>query len=190
MKRLLALVTAILLPTVVVAVLALSNPEVGQPGLPNQVTLAVDDYLNYHSQRTQTIQQIIPAAQPGHFTRQMSRATFGHSNYFQADSLPLPSRTPAAAWLPGSGTPQPMNDTLDDEIRLNPFYYKPLPFPPTALWCVLLQPTDGVSPRLVYIAQHEDDYSTVWVVHEPAAGLAQDLETALSTVGCTTGQTP
>ena len=139
MRRLLALAMAILLPMAVVTLLAVSNPEPGQPGMPDQVTRAVYDYLDYHSPQAQTVQHIIAAAQPKRFTRQMSRATFGHSNYFQADSVALPPRTPAAAWQPGSGTPQATNGTLDDEIRLNPFYYKPLPFPPTALWCVLLQ---------------------------------------------------
>lgn len=42
-----------------------------------------------------------------------------------------------------------------------------LPFPPTELWCVTL--AGAGEPRTIFVAQHEDMYVGVWLVHEPAS---------------------
>ena len=181
MRRLLKVAAAIFLPTVLVALLALSTPQTGQPGLPDQVTLLVDAYLKYHLQPTQTIRQIISARQPWNFTRQMSGSAVGGSEYVlngPSPATPLPGAQPVVM------------STLVASWRFGSTDNKPVPFPPVALWCVLLRSTDDASPHLVYVAQHIGDFSMVWLIHEPAIDLAQDLSAGLASVGCNAGQTP
>lgn len=172
MRRLLTVAAAILLPTVLMVLFALSTPQAGQPGVPGQVTLVLDAYLKDHSLPTLTLRQIIPAARPWNFTRQMSRSWWTPATITTTDRSPAMMSTLVASWRLGSP---------DD---------KPLPFPPVAVWCVLLQSTADDSPRMVYVAQHEALYSLAWIVHEPAIDLAQDLSVGLASVGCDAGQTP
>ncbi len=172
MRRVLTVATAIFLPTVLMALLALSTPQAGQPGVPGQVTLVIDAYLKDHSQPTQTLRQIIPAARPWAFTRQMSRSWWAPATITTTDRSPVAMSTLAASW------------------RIVPTDDRPLPFPPVAVWCVLLRPTADAAPRLVYVAQHEALYSLAWIVHEPAIDPAQDLSAGLASVGCVAGKTP
>jgi len=172
MRRLLLVATAVFLPTFAVVLIAVSAPQTSQPGLPDQVRLVIDAYLEYHSQPTQTIRQVIPAARPWNFTSQMGRSWWAPATITPDDRNPAAMSTLVASWRFGS---------VGD---------KPLPFPPVAAWCVLLQPTDNASPRLVYVAKHEADYSMAWVVHAPTLDQAPDLSADLASVGCDADKTP
>jgi hypothetical protein len=182
--------TAIFLPTFLMALLALSTPQTGQLSLPDRVTRVIDAYLEYHSQPTQTLRQIIPAGQPGNFTHQMSRNAFG-GTYRLGGPSPLPW------WATEAPTATPRPDALPTITGTfaGPGYYvwsKPLPFPPVALWCVLLRSTADAPPDLVYVALHEDayDFTTVLMAHDPALEIARNLSAGLASVGCDAGQTP
>ena len=176
MRRLLIIGVVVLPAVLLVAVFALpASPS----GLPHQVTTAVYAYLDYRASPSQPmlgVQQIIPASRPWSFTRQMSKATFGNSVYFKTDYRSTGRGIPAAvtSW-PGEGSL---------------VGGRSLPFPPTALWCVRLQPTEDAHPDIVYVAQHEDDYKADWIVHIPAAQTTQELEASLATLGCNEVESP
>ncbi len=188
MRRLLMVAMAIFLPTVLMALLALSTPQADQLSMPDQVARLIDAYLKYHSQPMQTLRQILPASQPRNFTRQMSRGTFGGTPFLSGPS-PQPWRATAAAPItPRPGTLPTITATFE-----GPGYYiwpKPLHFPPVALWCVLLRSSADARPELVYVALHEDayDFTTSLLVHEPAIEMAQDVSAGLASVGCDPGQ--
>jgi hypothetical protein len=66
----------------------------------------------------------------------------------------------------------------------------PLPFPPTEVWCVLLdvQPlTEEAAPEhaIIFVAQHRDIYNADWLVHEgETAPFSPALVESLSRIGC------
>ena len=172
MSRLSRIALAVLPSTIVTAALAL---PAFKPGRPDQVKTAIFNYLHYRtsvSQQTSSVQQIIVAAQPGYFTPQISKATFGHSVYFQT-SHQYPTRGG-----PATATPWP------GELPSTGKGLRPLPFPPAAVWCVLLRSAGQATPDAVFVAQHQDDYKADWIVHEPTAETASELQASLSSVGC------
>ena len=176
MRRLLIIGVVVLPAVLLVAVFALpASPS----ELPHQVTTAVYAYLDFRASPSQPmlgVQQIIPASRPWSFTRQMSKATFGNSVYFKTDYRSI------VQGLSASATPWPGEGSSVGG--------RSLPFPPAALWCVWLQPTEGAYPSIVYVAQHEDDYKADWIVHIPAAQTTQELEASLATLGCNEVESP
>jgi hypothetical protein len=161
MKRLLIIGTIMLPALVLMAFVIQSTPATGTR---DQVTRLLDSYLqsrapNAAPRSSNSIQRLVPADSPGNFTAQMSKSTFGNGNYFKSN---FHSITTPVEWLG----------------------QKPLPYPPVAVWCVRLQPTDDHYPAIVFVVQHEDDYHAEWIVHDPAAGTASVLADNLITLGC------
>ncbi|HZY45026.1 MAG TPA: hypothetical protein VFF70_09785 [Anaerolineae bacterium] len=174
MKRSLMIGLAILPAAVLIAIATLGTPGilgVHVPTTQDQVSSAIDSYLQYRAPRARSInsiQQLIPASLPGNFTSRMSKATFGNGNYFKSDfhSTHIP-----VMWLG----------------------QKPLPYPPTDVWCARLLPSGNSYnsyPDIVFIAQHEDDYHAEWIVHDPATETRQQLTADLAALGCSEVEQP
>lgn len=144
---------------------------------PADAQAAFDQYIEYRYPLSHppTIQRIVRSSLPWNFTAALSSATFGDSVYYRTThsyqaqtgiNLPgFPTVTPgASSWLSGGGS-------------------RPVPFPPTDVWCILLKDADNSSPQVVYVAIHQDLYNADWLVHE-SAGDSKETTDALSKIGC------
>jgi hypothetical protein len=59
----------------------------------------------------------------------------------------------------------------------------PLPYPPQAVWCVLLK--GDSQQQVVFVARHNSLYNADWIVHIPSQPFASpDLQASLSLIGC------
>ncbi len=163
MKRIAAILLALAIPaaSVVVPILMLYKP-----GLPDSGRQILELYINYSVAAHQNpiqVQQVTQASNPRALTAEMSAASFGDRSYF------ITSHDLNA------------NKITGDSLRL-------LPFPPRELWCARLTQLQNAS-RIVFIAEHEDLYKAVWVVHETADDSPADAITNILTqVGCAFGK--
>jgi hypothetical protein len=152
-KHLLVYIPTLLVIVVMVALLLLSNRQT--PAWKTKL----DQYLTYLGTTGQPSYQLIsavPASQPANFTPAMSAESFSDSVIFQTD-LNIIDQTSA-------GT-------------------QPIPYPPDAVWCVLL--TDGGQKQMIYIALHNSLYNADWIVHistDPWG--SPELQTSLDRLGC------
>ncbi len=163
MKRIAAILLALAIPTVIVAALIFL---LYKPGLPDSGRQALELYINdavASSQSPIQAHQIVQASNPRALTAEMSAASYGDGSYFVM-SHDLNT-----------------NNLTGDNLRF-------LPFPPQELWCALL--TKQQQPlRIVFIAEHEDLYRAIWVIHETSDDLAADTTTnILAQVGCVFGK--
>ena len=163
MKRFLVIILVVLPATLLIALVSLgAHPTTTRA----QVVGAIRGYLHYRAPEAgsiNSIQQLVPASWPRNFTPQMSEATFGYGAYFKSD---FRYATFSPIW----------------EGQM-----KPVPYPPTDVWCARLQPpgnkVDSYS-EIIFIAQHEDDYQAEWIVHDASAKSTQQLTADLAAVGC------
>jgi hypothetical protein len=162
---------ALLVPSVVVIILAVYY----RAGRQEQLQAPVATYLQYwRSSLAQlvTVEQYTQASRPQNFTSWMSRASFGGNGYFQTTHRD--DRLAAAARpVPTSASPTPFTN-VDRTQGL-----KPLPDPPSDVWCVKLSSPDLAVPKVVLVALHEDTWNAYWILHEVA-----DPETVLASIGC------
>jgi hypothetical protein len=177
MKRLLALTIAVLAPTGLVFgwLLATSGS-----GLPVGAQARLSQYLQFQtttSQQSYGVQRLSQAGRPWNFSSAMSDATFGDSVYYQTThnrwAQPL-------AW--------PLVAATSGSLSRSMVGARPLPFPPSEVWCVRLsEVTSGVT-AVIFVALHEDLYNADWIVHEsrPAARI-DDVLRDLNAVGCEVG---
>jgi hypothetical protein len=179
MNRTITIVLAIFVAALTIVVAAL---VVREQNLPAAAQAALDKYIEYRYLPSQapTIRQVARASLPWNFSSNMSGATFGDSVFFgtthsyrvQPVNPPgFPTITPDPnAWRIVGGSPSGSGG-------------RPVPFPPTDVWCVLLQDEIPSSATVVYIALHEDLYYADWVLHEPARS-SKEITDALSRIGC------
>ena len=182
MRRLLGILFAILLPTLVIGAIALSTYRTG---LPEMAQATLDHYVSYqrYAGHPVTVAGVTPASHPTHFTASLSGLTFGDGIYYQvsaaleATAPAPPTATPSTEWanltaITSAVGPIPMT---------NPQGQRQMPYPPEQIWCIRLQPDGGGPPSLVLLALHQDLYNASWAVHElPPATAAQTL----AEVGC------
>jgi len=143
----------------------------------NNAQTALTKYLVYrNSGATSALltKQFVHAAVPSAFTREMSGASFGESNVFQTTQ---DYRVNVVFDLPDSPTAPPVPAS----------YYRgsrPLPFPPTDVWCVLIK-ADDAPTEIGFVALHQDLYNADWLVHIPPGDQSvAELNKNLSTIGC------
>jgi len=173
LNRLILVALAALIPcAVLVAWAALTL----RPGLPAAAQSALEQYRQYRSARngeSLTVQTIVEAWHPSEFTPRMSGDTYGDGRYFRAQHVYADmegGHTPLTVPAPGSVSSS-----------------RPLPYPPTDAWCVVLGVTGTQSSRVVVIAMHEDAYVAAWVVHELANGpQAPEFAADMAQLGCAT----
>jgi hypothetical protein len=115
-----------------------------------------------------TVQLIEVASKPWEFTSMMSGSTWGETQHF-------------------------FTDYGYDGIRRDDTGYKPLPYPPVTVWCVLLaleetqngSTTGETTHTVVFVADHHDLYNASCVIHEPVKGTDLNLFMGdLSRIGC------
>jgi len=124
---------------------------------------AVQAYIRYQAARHAIMLEIVGAAEaarPWEFQRAMSGRSFGGSAYYRVS-------------VPYSGGSRD----------------RPLPMPPTAVWCVHLKQTGepgnaAAADRFVFVARHADLYNADWITHEPPGDLAQPPAEILTQIGC------
>jgi hypothetical protein len=146
--------------------------------LPDPARAALNQYLNYRydsSTELVTIKFITRANMPTLFTRAMSGASIGASNFFGTNVdyrrtlVNLPSLTTPT---PAYGGPTYLFASMGN----------PIPFPPEDVWCVLLTDSEA---HLIFITLHQTLYNADWIVHEPPGDWsAADLSQTLSSIGC------
>jgi hypothetical protein len=135
---------ALLTPVVVLAAITYL---LYRPGPPPAAQAVLARSLSAHNRTTnqpQFIQSFHHSLQPGAFTAEMSRASYGDSWYF--------------------GTTYTADGTAGDPTS------RPLPFPAGDLWCATV--AGGSTPHTLLLAQHEDMYVASWVVHQPVSEAA------------------
>ncbi len=126
--------------------------------------------------QTLTINQYVWASMPQNFRAEMSRDSFGNAYYYQttqhfAQAVQPTATRPATATPFGAVSPYSVSTAY--------LSGRPLPYPPTDLWCVQLNSPDPSAPHVVLAALHQDMYNAEWVVHE-----VNDPEAVLAAVGC------
>lgn len=173
LNRLILVILAALVPcAILVAWAALTL----QPGLPSGAQTSLDRYRLYRTRPGEDLEvrAAVRAWYPSEFTPGMSGGTYGDGTYFDVqhvydavDDGPA-SLTAAAARGSRSGS-------------------RPLPYPPTDAWCVVLAPSGAQSTRVVVLALHEDTWVAAWIVHElaEAPGTAE-FAAGMERLGCAT----
>jgi len=104
------------------------------------------------------------------FDDSMSLATYGRGVYYRTDATYVRE------------TPTPGLFGLSPRMSR-----RPVPYPPTKVWCVLLNPGRGESgsSRVIFVALHQDLYNAAWIVHETEElPLSRDLMADLAELGC------
>lgn len=177
MKRLLAVLIAVLLPTgLVFSVLWVTS----ESGLPAAAQARLSQYLQYPATVPQPpygVQRIAQASQPWNFSADMSGASFGDSVIFRTTHNQL---APEPAWPLETMTSGSPHTGMQGE--------QPLPFPPRELWCVRLGRVASGDTRVVFVALHENLYNADWIVHEARPDVTMPALLAdLSAVGCDLG---
>jgi len=146
-----------LIAVVIVAVLVIVVLADGRPASPEAVLAMAENYaryLSFASPQTVTVQRIVRAAHAERFQQAMSKATYGDSVvYHHTYGLKQMAETGRPGLVPTYGG-------------------RPVPFPPTELWCVLL--SDG---SVVVVGQHLDMHNADWILHEVK-------DTNMRPVGC------
>ena len=176
MNRLLKVLLALSLPVVVVVILLL-NVRSEQPDL---LQLAVQTYVWFKRttmNQSLTIGQYVWASMPQNFRAEIGGETFGESVYYRTMHRYAEIARPAPTY---SLTPTPLGALSPFSMTTSAYLPgRPLPYPPTDLWCVQLTSPDPAAPKAVLVALHQDMYNAEWVVHE-----VTNPETVLATVGC------
>lgn len=178
MKRLFRIALIMLAPTELAAVVLFSTHP---PGSPDPVESAVLAYLRYQDVVAQptgaagSLGQIVSAANPAHFTPQLSQASFSSGTYYQTTHN---YQTRRQSGLSATATPWP-GELSDAGKKL-----RPLPYPPVSAWCVRVRASGRPALGVVFVAYHQDLYNAAWVVHEPAAETIGQLRSDLSSLGC------
>jgi hypothetical protein len=137
------------------------------PGLPRPAERVLETYLSGRSQRTgvtATVVDAVPAARPHALEQAVRGSAYGESAYYRTvDTIPP--------------TGEPLTVVVDSR--------RPIPEPPQALWCILLETAPGGAPDVVFVALHQDLYNAGWLVHErrtySGALILSDL---MDLVGC------
>jgi hypothetical protein len=116
------------------------------------------------------------AARPGPFDANFSAASVGASFVFRISRGYRSGATPNPLILSTSPLPAGVGEGASGS--------RAVPFPPSDVWCVLLE-AEGGNGRVIYLARHEDMYNAEWIIHE-SAGSPGDaaLAARLAAVGC------
>jgi hypothetical protein len=164
--------------------------------------LELDRYRAYQesvSQNTVTVESSVRAKKPWEFDCAMSEMVLGDSTHYHTDIRyqALSRQDPGFSVAPPGDVVS--YTLLGARVDYSPPVWiagtgmdgrMPLPFPPTEVWCVLLevQPlAEGTAAEhaVVFVAQHRDIYNADWVVHEgETATSSPALAASLSRIGC------
>ncbi len=163
MRRLLGIFIALAVPLAVIGGVALATYR---PGLPDMGQQALDSYLNHLRQAGQaaTVIGASRASLPRNFTADLSGSTYGDGYYFSVIHSDAPAQTASS---PLAGPSITMTLKITPMVQ-SPGDGRPLPYPPSELWCVRLQPENaaGGPPEVVLVARYGDMFVDAWVVHE------------------------
>ena len=151
MNRVSKIGLALLVPAVAVLVVVLVNNRSDQLDPRQQVVQAYVQYRGKSLSQPLVVGEYTEARLPQNFRPIMSELSYGDTPYYQ--------------------TTQRTNTNYPGQ--------KPLPYPPTDLWCVQLLTPDPTAPKVVLAALHQDIYNAEWIVHE-----VTDPETVMAAVGC------
>jgi hypothetical protein len=141
--------TAVLLPVLIALLTGMTIFILEyHPGMPPPAKRALETYLSGRNQRTGvmvTVMASVQAARPQALERVVRGSAYGESAYYRTvDTIPP--------------TSEPLTIVVDSR--------RPIPEPPQALWCVLLETAPDGAPDVVFVALHQDLYNAGWLVHE------------------------
>ncbi len=151
MKRVPKIGLALLLPGLAILAVVLANNRPDQLDPRQRVVQAYVQYRGKSLSRPLGIGEYTEARLPQNFQASLSKISYGDTPYYQ--------------------TTQRTNTRYPGQ--------KPLPYPPSDLWCVKLSSADPAAPSVIVVALHQDIYNADWVVHE-----LTDQAKVLPTVGC------
>lgn len=173
MNRLFKVFLALCLPVIAVVVLLLNTRSSSQPDLRQLAVLSYVAFKNARLAQPLTVGQYVLARMPQNFRADIGGETFGESVYYRTAQRYAADEQPILTF-PLTATMPPPTYTKSNYLP-----GRPMPYPPTDLWCVQLISSDPATPKAVLVAQHQDMYNAEWIVHE-----VDDLNTVLATVGC------
>lgn len=125
--------------------------------------IALQKYIRYRLGATATWPEIVfqeRANRPWEFISELRGLTFGDSMFYQVN----------VAYTGQNGP-------------------RPLPFPPTEIWCIQLRLSGEVGAgqkvdRYLFVARHQDLYNADWVTYEPPGDLTQSPTAVFAKIGC------
>ena len=112
--------------------------------LPDNARAALNSYIQYRYASPPRIVQFTRATTPAKFDRDMSGISFGASVFFRTMQ---DYRKPVAINLPNKLTVTPQIGGYEPT--------RPIPFPPTDVWCIVLQ-SENEPSQVVFVALHQD----------------------------------
>jgi len=176
MKRRLAAMSVVLVAGLLLAALVFLVMR-GPGRAPETWQTALEMYLAY---KDETVGETwVPAGTqkataPTVFDVSTSSVTYGRGVYYWTDATYI-RETPTPGVF---GLPPKMSR-------------RPVPYPPTEVWCAVLDSGQGgsgpshVTSRVIFVALHEDLYNAAWIVHEvEELPLSRDLMVDLAELGC------
>ncbi len=121
-------------------------------GAPTNWRTTVETYVAW-TESSSVVAGVAPAKHPTNFQDQ-DWPTFGEGKYFPMDVYFQTLKMPQSTAVP------------TQTFGVARSGGRPLPFPPVALWCVLLESPEGGAQRVIFVGRHEDMFMADWVVHE------------------------
>ena len=180
MNHLFRVILVLCLPTIAVAaVLTWNNRANPRPAH----EAAVEKYVAYRRSTTiptLTITQYAEASLPQNFRPDMRKTSSGKSTFYRTSQC-IVEPTDVDVW-PLTVTIPMM--TMASTQTCTEWYggdnsSKPMPYPPTDLWCAQLSSPDPAAPKVVVVGLYQDMYVAIWIVQE-----VTDPDTVLAAVGC------
>ncbi len=186
-----ALVVAVML--IVGLTLALAHSPGRNPATWEDVTYSYIKQRGWTWGQQVTIKQAVKARTPDNFTQDSNFHTYSAASpYYTVDetaSSDQNSRPGAYAAgdlitetiLSTPGYNGPSTATTSSGFRMG----RPIPYPPTEVWCVLLKLASTDTYFVVFANLHQDMYNAQWIIHEgEKSPFSQTFLERVASLGC------
>lgn len=195
MKRTWMVFTTLALAVVLIGglILALARSPGRNPETWEDITQSYIKHRGWTLGQQVIIEQAVQARTPSHFTPEMNFHTYGGALCYYAvdetsDSYPSTRSVPYLAsdlttgtlLNPYSNSPY-SSTTTGSGFRTS----RPIPYPPTEVWCVLLKLASEDTYSVVFANLHQDMYNAQWIIHEgEKAPFSQAFLDRVASFGC------
>jgi len=195
MKRTWLVLTTLVVAVVLIVGLAVALAQ--SPGRnPETWEDITDSYVRHRGSnlgRLIRVERAVQARTPSNFTEALNFHTYGDApHYYAVDET---SSSDSSSWPKPYIAGASMTETTLLAQSNNPYSStatgggfrtsRPIPYPPTEVWCVLLKLASEDTYFVVFANLHQDMYNAQWIIHEgEKAPFSQAFLDRVASFGC------